>query len=170
MVPKWTGVFEKWTRQWAHRNHWRVKALLDEDDLVQECAVMFSHCANRYRDTVTNAAWFMSLYQRACANRLHTLSVSNTRYDTTAQDYEVGTLVMAEGATASDHYATLSIGITQCSAEARQVLSVMANTPAEMWDMLFAPRPDAVLNRRIKRLCRITTEADVVGELRSLLT
>lgn len=170
MLFSWNGAFENWSRAYVAKNFWRVRSLFgSEEDAVQECAVIFTRCLNYYADKVDNPAWMMALYKRAVANDFHTFALKDQ------QARSVGTPLADPDATlpeipdysAGPLFAQLAV---DASGELRQVLTMIANAPAEMLEIIFASRSEAAINRRLRRICRLPENRDLLGELRALLT
>jgi len=70
----WEGSFEGWSHKWVSKNFWRVEALMDYADAIQECAMLFCFVRDHYRGRVTNAKWLMSLFKTTVRNHWHTTS------------------------------------------------------------------------------------------------
>lgn len=185
MILKWEGATEKWTRGWVYKNFWRVeKILLSEQDAVQQCAWLYAYCCHKYGDVVDKPGWMMALYKRAVTNHWHTLSRKQTELAEAISDEMVEMHVGHE----IDYEATIDFDFTRAnpmllelphigsvtvwesaSAELKMVLTMLANSPTEMLQiMLDETCPD--LNRRWCRICKLKSEPDLVGELRMLLT
>ena len=62
MPPK----IELWTRKFCALNAWRVKPLLDEEDLFQECAIKYVEVRARYRHEPKLKR--KHLYMKSCRN------------------------------------------------------------------------------------------------------
>lgn len=80
--PVWErSAYEKWTKGFVFKNHWRVKHIFPtQDDAVQECAAIFVICRNKYQNSINrdpdyqgdrlmNDKWFMTLYMRSVSNK-----------------------------------------------------------------------------------------------------
>jgi hypothetical protein len=90
--PVWEkSGYERWAQAFVAKNHWRVQYLFPErKDAVQECAVIFTQCRNKYRHTVNrtpdyqgdrlmNDKWFMKLFISSVSNRWCRLSQWDAR-------------------------------------------------------------------------------------------
>lgn len=138
--------FDKGLRGWivktAKKNHWRVAAWHDLDDLIQEGLLAYAICRQRYRHKVENRRHFMALVQVVFSNRITDLA--NER--TAGEDIAVSQIA-AEGkelvaleylAGGMDGDAELQAILAMAPAEVRQFLELF-NTP-EGIDRLEAPR------------------------------
>jgi hypothetical protein len=165
-VPAWTGVFETWSRAWVSKHFWRVQHMLpDEQDALQECALVWSKCARAYTGKVDNPAWFMALFKTSVARHWITLSNRDSEAPerfTIEQEPEDFLALQAEHSAGP-----LAAALAGASAELRQFIVLIASSPAEMLGMLLEPGPDAEMGRRIRRLTGIY--GDLIGELRGIL-
>lgn len=177
VVFEWGGAFEGYARGHVKRNFWRVRELLgSEEDAMQECAITFVQCVKRYGATVDNPAWMMALYKRALAMDWATMAVKDGR---------MRSIPIPDEAEGIDYnYGDLASAISGGSAELQEVVRVIASAPAEFLGLMFsraeaihaddpavAAEAAATLNRRIKRLLRISNPAaDIVSELRDALS
>lgn len=166
--PEWNAAFEGWSRNFIRRNHWRVAAILEPEEAVQECALVFARCADRYAGKVDNPAWFMSLFQRAVGNHFNNLALSNERAARAAAaiaelpnpnhiEWNNGPLLTALG---------------EASEELRQVLVLaLVKAPHELARlMLGGPRSDpAAWSRSLCRWARLPVRNDLIRELKKLL-
>lgn len=173
---EWRGAFEGWSRNWVHRNFWRVRELFgSEDDALQECALIFVRCCRAYEGKVDNPAWLMALFKRAVANDWHTFAQKDGRFRS---------LPLPEPEDEIDHNpGVLSAALASGSDELKQFLTVLAEAPAEFLSLLLGDADqiatmssDAAavcakrFNQRIRRLLGILNPAvDVVSELRAIL-
>ena len=168
---EWGGVFEQWARRWVSKNHWRVAHTIgDREDCLQECALIFTRCLNRYKTKVDNPAWFMALFKVAVANTWILLSKRDTRARPVSQDWGV---LDARGDPSDSNVAfndgPLLAALHEASDEVRTVLETIANAPAEALGMMFG-KTAAKTNIRLRRMCNLPGRPDIVGELRSLLS
>lgn len=140
--PVWGGTFENWSRTFVDRNWWRVCRLYGtKEDGLQECALVFVRCRNRYLYICDNGAWFMSLYKRAVHNEFNVASVRETKRRRTEREMNTGTeLAMLQAPSSDANLGPLLSQVRGCSAELRAALLIMAKTPAEVLSlMLSAP-------------------------------
>lgn len=92
--PRLNRAFEGYIYNFvAHQ--WRTSRLYkqgyDFDDLLQEAAVVFYACRERYEKVVDNPRWFMALFSRSLFNRFVDLkrkSVSYSPLDELAEDVQ----------------------------------------------------------------------------------
>lgn len=164
VVFDWKGPFENWSRGFVARNFWRVRALfLDEEDALQECALIFVRCCNTYAGKVDNPRWLMALFKRAVSNDWHTFSQKDTHLrelpipdEEEGYDYNAGLLLAA---------------IDQGSPELKTALNAILVAPAELLSLVFVDDDLVKLNRRVKRFFGITKcPRDIISELREILT
>jgi len=140
---------------------------MDAEDALQECAVVFVECVQRYiaaeNAKVDNPAWFMSLYQTCVTNRFHRLSIQSSRMPATVEYVN-----QSEGASYNEGPAL--VALSEMSQEARHVLRKIAEAPAEFLQIALAPVSS--LEAWSRRLCRLTGAAlnsGVVREVQSAL-
>lgn len=160
----WPGVFENWSRQFVWKNHWRVKALMDQDDALQECALVFSKCLKDYPD-VDNPAWLMSLYQTCLKHHFHHLSTKNTHNPALVYtDAQIGHSAVAynEG--------PLLAALTESSTELREVLSVISQAPTEFLEILLHSTNSEKWSRRLYRLIGLQPKHNLIEEMKTLLS
>lgn len=67
-----------WTLGFCRANWWRVKNLMDIEDLLQEASICYYIVVNRYPEVTP--ANRMSLYMTTIRRRVHDLSALDTRY------------------------------------------------------------------------------------------
>jgi hypothetical protein len=167
--PLWQGPFEAWSRQFVAKNHWRVAALCEFDDAVQECAVVFARCAKLYYGKVDNAAWFMALYKAAVVNYFNTLAKKNKK---AAESSKTAPPRYADGEAVDWSSGPLLALLNQASVELREVLIVIAAAPSELLTLMLAgSKSDAAAwSRALCRLARTRrVRNDLLFELRNLL-
>lgn len=74
--PVWMDV-APWTNMFLKKNYWRVAALYEWEDVLQEARYTFVRTCNKYctkYPRVTKKSHFVSLYIRLFTNWFHTLS------------------------------------------------------------------------------------------------
>lgn len=159
---EWKGVFENYSKKWVFKNFWRVEHYLgSKEDALQECAMIWVRCRNRYQMTVDNPAWFMSLFQRAVSNDWNTMA---------QRDGRMRSLDIVEYEEQLDYpEGFLTAAINKASPELQRVLNVMSNAPEESLEIMLGSSCLEITNQRIKRLCGITSEVDVLAELHDIL-
>lgn len=157
--PNWnTDPYKKWATNFVRKNHWRVTTVFPEqEDALQECAAIFSHCANKYGYKVNNAKWFMSLYIQSVLNKFCRHSVKDSQYrDTIAVNYDllgmnVDTSELPSDSDdgfdedisydASESNAPLCAAIAESSEEVKTLLVKLMNAPAPLVNQLFGRKP-----------------------------
>ena len=158
----WGGVFEYWARGYASRNMWRVKEVFgDYEDAVQECALIFTRCANKYNGTIDNPKWMMALFKRAVENEFNSYAVKDGRMRELPMleeqiDHNPGFLIAA---------------VANASEELRAFIDAFVNTPTELADLILSGNDLASITRKARRLLGISkTSHDFMAELRDILT
>ena len=73
-VPQWSGPIQGHAINSIKKMYPALCAEHEFDDLLQEAYIVFMKCERKYKGTVDNAAWFMSLFRTALQNRLYTLA------------------------------------------------------------------------------------------------
>ncbi len=161
---QWRGPFELWARSWVRRHYWRVRNVLpSEEDALQECAVVFVRCVNKYADTVDEPRWMMALFKTSVANAWNRLSCRDSEERAALEQYG--------GTAATSEYAEgpLAAKLAWMPHEAMKVLCVMAQAPQEMLDLLLEEPSREVQNGILRRWCRLPKGTDVLGLLQSSL-
>ena len=152
LPPKWTGVFENYSRQWVNKNYWRVTHYFDSrEDALAGCALTFSRCLSKYKNTVDNHRWFMALYKRALFNDWNTFSVKDTRqraflthdFDTTTDTFAL-TYSQIEY-----HSGDTLLTVQQAPPHVRSLLNVLAHASAEFVTYIFEGEDEPSVNRRL---------------------
>lgn len=162
-VPVWEGVFRNWAIAWVRKQHWRViHQIPTEEDALQECAMIFAKCADRYYGRVNNPKWFMSLFKTAVNNYWNGMALRDreqrellTYHDADALDVHPGTNAV------SYNDAPFRVHLSQVSAELREVLRVLVRAPSEIIEYIFHGYPPGtneitkrkLINRRLLMLC-----------------
>lgn len=134
--PEFTGPLEGWATNHAKANFWRVKAIMEWDDLLQDAYYIFLKCRERYTG-LHEAKHFMSLYQRAYRNHVTDLS-----WKASEQKAEVPVKIMESGINAetigeTDNEGYLAILLRQAPREVTMVLNLVLNAPQELIDAAF---------------------------------
>ena len=77
MFIGWKGVIEGYSKKWAIKNSWKVKALgYEVEDLFQECYLIFRECLDNFSGI--EEKMFMEYFKTALDHRIYRLS-SNTK-------------------------------------------------------------------------------------------
>lgn len=79
-TPRFVGAFEGRAFNAVKKVYPRLAAEWEFEDLLQEAAVVFLACRERYKGTVDNPAWFMALFSRALHNRFIDLQRGSFSY------------------------------------------------------------------------------------------
>ena len=166
-VFEWGGVFEKWARGFVKRNFWRVSALfLSEEDALQECAIVFVRCRNKYAGKLDEPKHMMALYQMALTRAWHTFATKDPHFR------------WAENSSAlppsmAHNDGPLAVLLSQCDAELKTLMRAISNAPSEFLSLVF--ENDDQDTGRITRKAALVLGVkyngrDLVGELRDLLS
>lgn len=166
--------FEGWARRYIQNNFWRVRySMGTEDDALQECAMLFVKLSRKYAVTVNDPRWMMALFKTTVTRHFATLSSWDS--DNRPSGAAVGEI--AEGVDYS--LGPLSVALAQGTDDLRTLVRALANAPSDFLTLIFegsellycadpqtAADARAAINRRIRRLLRITGEQrDPIGEL-----
>lgn len=137
----WEGVFEGYTAKYLRANLWRVSRTCDMEDAMQEARIVFLRCSCKYKDSVDNAAWFMSIYKRSLAARFSDLSTKDTRYRQVAvlhnvqEDEEGGALPLQDTVGEVANAGELCVALRQAPSEVVEVLTLLLGAPAELLEL-----------------------------------
>lgn len=138
-TPEFKGKIEGWTVNYLKREFWRVEAIMEWQDVLQEAYIVFMRCAAKYPHMDT-PQHFMALYKRAWTNEFNDLSSEATKLRALVPDVrEVDseeTPMEAAGELENEGY--LRILVSQAPDEVRSVLCLMLNAPQELLDVLLA--------------------------------
>ena len=167
---EWGGVFEKWSRGFVKRNFWRVSAVfVTEEDALQECAVVFIRCRNKYAGKLDEAKHLMALYQTALTRAWHSFARRDPHFrhsylndDKTHMEMQI-TPTYSEG--------PIAAALAKCDAELTALIHAIVEAPAEFLAIIFQDDDTQRITNRVSRMFRIKAgERDLVAELRALLT
>ena len=163
---EWKGVFEGWTRNYVNKNFWRVANYFGtHEDAMQECALIFARCADRYAGRVDNLSWFMSLYQTSVQNEWNTFSVKDTNMRKLAMSSTEVRMSLYQD-DLEDSFGPAAAHAASAIDEIKLVLCLIANAPSEIIEFVFSTRSPVLLNRRLRRLSGISSQIDIVGVLK----
>jgi hypothetical protein len=166
----WEGAFQNWSRAWVRKHHWRVATLIgSEEDALQECAVVFTRCLNNYAQKIDNPAWLMGLYKVAIVNQWNTFAEADRRLRM-SRDPEYLAPMIEASPRVDVNCGPLAASLHSASAELRQVLTMIASAPTDLLDLIFAPRTPELVNRQLRRMCRISRDVDLLSELREVVS
>lgn len=80
-VPVFEGTFYNTARAMAIKHVWRVRPMLDVEDLVQEAALVFYRCADKYYpEQCSTPKHFMGLFVMSLSNRITSLASDRFKY------------------------------------------------------------------------------------------
>jgi hypothetical protein len=161
----WGSPFEGWARGFVKRNLWRVDKLLgDEEDGLQECALVFVRCRNKYEGRIDNPAWMMALFKSAVAHHWHDLARTNDpAKEMQTPDPDFGT---------DRNHGHFMVALSEAKSEIQDLMNALLSAPSELLSIIFRDDDPVLLNRRVKRLFGIsgTGMRDLMAELRDLLS
>jgi hypothetical protein len=166
--PRWNGPCEAFAKRFVAANLWRVQALLDKDEAIQECAVIFARCCRLYEGKVDNPAWFMSLFTRALSRDFHTLSNKNAKAVAARQAAKRNRHPIIAELQDGPVYTALC----HASEDLRQVFIVLAAAPQELLGLMlgYPVKDEGAWSRSMCRLARTeNVRSDLISELRLLL-
>lgn len=164
----WKGTFENWSRAWVRKHAWRVRHVFgSEEDALQECAYVFSYCLNKYSATVDNAAWMMRLYKLVLVSHWNDASEKDRKIRISRDPENLAHLIELAPQCEVNYGPTL-VTWNSASAELRHAITIIADAPSELLEIIFSSRSPEITNRQLRRLCKIDGSPDLVGELRAL--
>jgi hypothetical protein len=178
-TPAWQGPFENWCKRFVQFNYWRVQNYIPtEEDALQECGVVFAKCLDRYGKTVTNPAWFMSLFSKSVVNTWHTLAV----YDRKQREL-LEFVPFVERSDNDWNYGPFLIKLAEAPPALANVLDTIMHVPNDILDFVFPPnldmrKPSArrreQVNNRLRELCELSGDyvdqhADILGQINELM-
>jgi hypothetical protein len=151
--PRFDGTaFEQWSRNFVNKNFWRVEEVhLTKEDSIQECAVVFFRCKNKYSYTVDNLAWFMSLFKRAVSNEFHVASVKNTL----RRENEIVSSVICDTGLqqmTDDNIGPLMQQLRACGNELRDAIEIMHRAPDQYLSCMLGHESQIAIERGIRRM------------------
>lgn len=169
MQFRWGGNFEAWARNYVRANRWKIRHYVgDEEDGVQQCVCVFLRCNDTYQHSVDSEKWFMAIFKTAVHRYFMTLATRDTRLRLAKQ--ALRNRREPEGIS----FDKVLIAHESMSAELRTVLSMIADAPSEVLNLLLDARllrshDTAGLSRRWRRLTNMPGSSDLVKELLELL-
>lgn len=163
----WSGSgFERYAFKFCARNHWRVRRYLgDFEDCMQQCACEWVYCRNRYGCVVNNPAWFMALYKLS----LYCMFNSYSNRDTAAR-MALERYAEVPRPTIEHSHGPFAAALGRASPELKAALTMLADAPAEIWDIALSGGKDTVAkSRALLRFAGQAVTHDILAELRLLL-
>lgn len=152
--------------KYAKKNHWRVAAWIDFDDLIQEGYYAYYYTINRYKDAKT-PQHIMSLFKLVLCSTIEDLVRANTKQVDDARSDIVETcdnMVLPD-------FSNLHALLIKAPQAIKDVLALLADDKQR--DELTKPFTKydngrrETLNDRLCRLLNIDSKKDLVGEVRS---
>lgn len=166
--PQWGPEYIKWTTGFLRANKWRVDAIHDLSDLMQDAWLIFHKICKTY-PRVTDPKYFFSLYKRAMINKMHDRSCARTRHRKVEvvlpediADFFIGRIGEAGNA------GYVSALLHELPEEIQAVIQHMTTIQEKPRRVRGAPREN--LSRRICREMGLPEDRDPVKELKELLT
>lgn len=171
---KWGGVFELWARNYVGRHYWRVRHVFaSKEDALQECALVFTECLNKYEYRVDKPQWMMALFKTSVVRMWHTAATKDTKNrvefayeDTTLLDKRV-----------DFNHGPLVVALSEHGQDLKELAEVLLTAPAEFLMLIFRGDAEdgtvdtADVTRRVKRLFGMSIGArDLFAELRGILS
>lgn len=194
LAPEWGGVFLSWAKSYVRRNLWRLRGTWDFDDAVQECAVKFYVCKERYIETasepVTEMGHFFALWRTSVVNLFNQESLRLRDYHPVAPPLDDEGMEMSLedflGAFQQGQYrqctmpdAPLALKLSELPEEALTLLFMLADEEGR--EVLREPRQRKtgrhgadIMETENEHLCRLLgldpRQVDLVGMLRAHLS
>jgi hypothetical protein len=138
--------------------------------------MVFADCYKRYAHKVNNDAWFMALYKRMLATHWIKLAEKGQRrclLPIIEEQPDDSLALLVADPQAEDNVAgaaEIAVAWSRASSEAKAVLRIIADAPAEVLQELLNNRiSDTRRNRRFRRWANLPGKPDILGELRALL-
>lgn len=151
-LPHWQGPFERWSQKFAHKNHWRVRHVIGDDmqDSVQQCGVIFARVLDRYRHRNYDHKHLMAMFKTAVDNEFNSLANKDSRHRDVISDLPLDDDF--QGAIEMDTRMLMSrLTFEQASSEAKSVLQMLMDAPAEILETLRDMLP-ITRNRKLYEL------------------
>ena len=155
--PVWGSNYDGYITNFLAVNFWRVAALMEYQDAVQEAQLVFVKLVNTYGN-VDKPQHFMALFKTSWVNRFNDLSKKATRHrriaygDIYESALEEQAQIYERGVDYND--GMLSVMMQQAPAEIKSVLRLFLTAPVEVLDTL-AKMMDVDGQFNDKHLCQI---------------
>lgn len=135
-----------WIVNFAVKNHWRVAAWMDVEDLVQEGYLCYAKCLDRYGTDLVQRH-FMALVQQSFQNRVHNLAAKRTRtIDAPVASYDAGDVSeVCEGVEPEE--GTLATLVRSLPRELSELLQTLLGDARELAEQLPRETTNAWLCR-----------------------
>lgn len=137
--PAFKGPIEGWTVNYTKAQFWRVEAMMEWQDVMQEAYIVFMRVSAKY-PVMDTPQHFMALYKRAWVNHVTDLSNEATKLRALVgedpAEPDLGAVSMAIGDTDND--GVLGVKLRQAPDDVRKVLHLMLSAPQELLDVLLA--------------------------------
>jgi len=146
--PEFQGAVEGYIVNSISRNYWRVRRLMDREDLFQEAMVVYLKTARAY-PALDTPQHFMALFKVAWINRLNDLSKMDTRNRAETVSTESVFLNLKNTVGETDSPGSVSLMVQQAPKEVQTVLSLFLTAPSEILE------PTSTSFSRVTTRCRI---------------
>jgi hypothetical protein len=172
-APVWEGPVRLTAAKFIRKNKWRVDAIHEAEDLLQDAWLLFNKLQSRY--SVNSARQFMALFKRALANRFNDHSMYMRRKRASgcrAFDQELADRIIGE--VANDGY--LNALLQGLPNEIQLALGVFddpilcAALRRRQRRKGRGVRPRENLNMKLCRLTGAPKGEDLVGQIKAWLT
>lgn len=133
--PTFVGPIQGWATNYAAKNFWRVKRVMEWEDLQQEAYVVFARCAKNYSSTDT-AQHFMALYKTAWSRAIIDYSKADTKHRMFVEEETNASGESDQIMGSLDNDGQLNTKIRQAPSEVIAVLKIMLDAPTELLELL----------------------------------
>lgn len=123
---------------WARQNHWKVSYQLPEfEDIVQEGGVVYTSVCNEYPN-IDNPAWFMGMFKTSFCNHMCSFARKDSVRRTSMVDMPEDAELAAAITPHTENTAYFERKMEQAPSEIKELISLIASLPGEMWDLVHA--------------------------------
>lgn len=180
--PVFEGPIEGYVVKYLKNNGWKLRALMDYEDMLQEAKLLFLMLKGRYSEMDT-PQHFMAIFKTSWNNhvidlakkdsqiRAHILE-SDMSYNSEEESYEsFFTNIIGE----VENKGLLNLKISQAPNEVRMVLSLFLNAPTELLDSASLSWKDSGRNkdygnRMLCKLLGVKEGTDLIGKVEEYFT
>lgn len=147
------GKIKKWALSYLKKNHWRLKSLLDTEDLESEAFMIFWRLRQKYGYSVLNVDEFMKIY--SVALYFHVSSLAKTCFPNPYNfGSEGGSAISLTGEDGGDILEKLSVPVCNSSEKLEECLDILKKIPWELQDVCSAIMREVCGIEEIRSLCR----------------
>lgn len=174
--PTWDLKIQQWTRGFINSHKWRAEAIHGEDDLLQDCWLIFHKIKTNY-PRIIKPADFLKVYKQSVRNAMHDHSRKvQFKRNCLAEvyDQEASSPLVERIVGEVTNNGLLVAAINECP-ELKQALELYAEDPerlhVEDWRYsTVVVRRRENRNAKLKRLLDLDHDFDFTGRLKDLLT